>query len=104
MEMLYTLMAGVGVGVLLARGKNEYEKVVSLCFAGVGAIVAALIYTLAVGETVGTSGSIIWLILGAVGGVAGVIFKTVLLLVLNRIVAMLKAPHDGEPHETPHHV
>lgn len=104
MEMLYTIMAGVGVGVLAAHGKNDYEKIVSLCFAGAAAIAAALVYTMLSGETVGTSGSIVWPILGVVGGVAGVIFQRVLMFVLNRIVAMIQASHEGEPHETPHQV
>ena len=104
MEMLYTIMAGVGVGVLAASGKNDYEKIVSLCFAGAAAIAAALVYTLLSGESVGTSGSIVWPILGAVGGVGGVIFQRVLTLILNRVVAMLNASHDGQPHETPHRI
>ena len=104
MEMLFTIMAGVLVGVLAARRKDEYEKIVSLCFAGGAATGLGLLWTLISGNTVGTSASFEWILVGIIGGIAGVVTQHVLNFVLNRIMAMIRASHHDETHETPHQV
>lgn len=102
MEMLFTIMAGVVVGALVAKNRNEYEKIVAICFAGGAATALGLIYTLIFGSNVGTSASPIWLIIGVIGGIGGMIAEAVLGFALNRIVAMLHTSHSDESHESAH--
>jgi xanthosine utilization system XapX-like protein len=102
MEMLFSIMAGVIVGVLAARNRNEYEKIVSLCFAGGAATAFGLIYTLVSGNTVGTSASPMWIVVGIVGGIFGVVTHHILVFVLNRIATAMASSHHNETHETAH--
>jgi len=87
MEMLFGILAGVGVGyaAAMATKQDEFGKIVFICFRGAGAIATCLLWTFIADRNVGTSASIEWIIAGLVGGFGGVVFHRILTTVLYRI-------------------
>ncbi|HEX8236890.1 MAG TPA: hypothetical protein VF600_13110 [Abditibacteriaceae bacterium] len=103
MEMLFSIMSGVFVGWLAGRamGYDEYGRIVTICFAGAGAIAVALVWTIVADRIVGTSASIEWIIAGIVGGVAGLIVHRAISFVIN-VLAPRDQHHTDAQHGTVH--
>lgn len=75
MEMVYSGMASMLLGWLVGRALklSEVDTIVCLTVAGGGAVLAGLAYLWIADITTGQSGSLMWLVVGFVGGMAGVV-------------------------------
>ncbi len=73
MEMTYAGIASMFVGWLVGRAfkLDDANIVIVMLMAGGGACLAGLPYLWWADITVGQSGSLMWFVVGAVGGVAG---------------------------------
>ena len=74
MEMTYAGIASMFVGWIVGRALklNDANIVIVMLMAGGGACLAGLPYLWFADIVTGQSGSLMWFIIGAVGGVAGI--------------------------------
>ena len=91
MEMTYAGIAAMLVGYLAGRlmKLNDADIVVVMTCAGGGACLVGLPYLWMADIVVGQSGSLMWFVVGAIGGVAGSILYAITRY-LDDIVRLLK--------------
>jgi hypothetical protein len=74
MEMVYggigSMLLGWWAGRIMKL--SEVQTIIVLTMAGAGSLLTGLAYLWIADITVGQSGSLIWLIVGAIGGAAGI--------------------------------
>ena len=75
MEMTYGGMAAMFVGWLVGRilKFNDVDTIVMLTVAGGGSLLTGLAYLWIADITVGQSGSLMWFVVGGIGGAIGVV-------------------------------
>ena len=75
MEMVYMGIAARFLGWLVGRALKlpEVDTIVMLTMAGGGATLAGLAYLWIADITLGPSGTLMWFIVRAIGGVAGIV-------------------------------
>ncbi len=75
MEMVYSGIASMVLGWLVGRALklSDVDTIVALTMAGGGAVLAGLAYLWIADITTGQSGSLMWLVVGIVGGIAGIV-------------------------------
>lgn len=75
MEMVYGGMASMFLGWLVGRvlKLSELDTIIALTMAGGGSLLSGLAYLWIADITTGQSGSLMWLVVGLLGGVAGVV-------------------------------
>lgn len=75
MEMVYMGIASMFLGWLVGRALklSEVDVIVMITMAGGGATLAGLAYLWIGDITVGQSGTLLWLVVGVMGGIAGIV-------------------------------
>ena len=75
MEMVYGGMASMLLGYLAGRALklSDVGVIVVITMAGAGSLLTGLAYLWLADITVGQSGSFMWFVTGAIGGVAGIV-------------------------------
>ncbi len=75
MEMVYMGIASMFLGWLVGRALkiSEVDTIVVITMAGGGATLAGLAYLWIADITVGQSGSLMWVVVGLLGGLAGIV-------------------------------
>ncbi len=74
MEMVYGGMASMFLGWLVGRALklSEVDTIVALTMAGGGSLLSGLAYLWLADIVTGQSGSLMWVFVGLIGGVAGI--------------------------------
>ena len=75
MEMVYAGMASMLLGYWVGRALklSDVGVIVVLTMAGGGSLMTGLAYLWIADITVGQSGSLMWLVVGALGGILGIV-------------------------------
>lgn len=75
MEMVYAGMASMLLGFWVGRALklNDVGVIVVLTMAGGGSLLAGLAYLWIADITVGQSGSLMWVVMGLLGGAVGIV-------------------------------
>ena len=75
MERVYAGIASMLLGWWVGRALklSEVQTIVVLTMAGAGSLLAGLAYLWLADITVGQSGSLMWFVVGALGGAAGIV-------------------------------
>lgn len=74
MEMVYSGIASMFLGWMVGRvlKLSELDTIITLTMAGGGAVLAGLAYLWIADITTGQSGSLMWFVVGFIGGGAGI--------------------------------
>lgn len=75
MEMVYGGMASMFLGWLVGRAlkMSEVDTIIAITMAGGGSLLSGLAYLWLADISTGQSGSLMWLVVGLIGGAAGIV-------------------------------